>query len=219
MSKFAETKGILFAADLEDEHKLYSCLDEISDYIQAIKVGNALLYHTGATLIRNIKQRFDLPVIADIKLTDVPHIAARVAEHFAENGADAITISGICGKPVFDKAMEVLSEDCELWIFSEFTHPEGLIDSELADESIQLAVQAGAKGIQVPATIPGRIQKMRTTIGKNVTIVSCGIGVQGGTTGSAIAAGANMEIIGRSIYGKPDPKTAAKIAKEAIEKS
>ena len=100
---------------------------------------------------------------------------------------------------------------------TEFTHSEGLIDGALlANESIQLAVQAGATGVQVPATRPHRIEAVRAAIGENITIASCGIGVQGGTFGAAIKAGANFEIIGRSIFGKPSPKMEARRINEAI---
>lgn len=59
ISKFNQTKGILFAADLDDEQSLYNCLDEVVEYIKAIKVGNALLYTSGLgpSLISKLKKK------------------------------------------------------------------------------------------------------------------------------------------------------------------
>ncbi|MCK5322810.1 MAG: orotidine 5'-phosphate decarboxylase [Desulfobulbaceae bacterium] len=114
ISKFKYTKGILFAADLDDEQSLYNCLDEVVEYIKAIKVGNALLYTSGPYLISKLKNRYNMPVVADLKLTDVSHIATRVASIFADNGADAIMLSGVCGKTVFKDVLSKTSDGFRL---------------------------------------------------------------------------------------------------------
>lgn len=216
-SKFSGNKGILFAADLPDQRALYLCLDEIADEIDAIKLGNTLLYEVGVKLITDLKKRYSLPVVADIKITDTSHIATRVAQSFANAGADALTISGICGRTVFRDVRKTLSDSCELWIFSEFTHDDGLVDAELADLSIRSACQEGLAGIQVPGTRTHRIEDVRSDVGNHIVIIACGIGIQGGRFGSAILHGANYEIIGRAIYGQSSPRLASQVAKEAIK--
>lgn len=49
-------------------------------------------------------------------------------------------------------------------------------------------------------------------MGNSLVIISCGIGKQGPIVGSAIAAGADYEIIGRSIY---NPEKLGKTPREA----
>jgi len=205
LSKFSEEKGILFAADVGNYKQLFSTLDLVYNNISGIKVGTSLVYRYGAEIIKKMKDKWDIPVIADVKITDVPHIALVSSQILQEHGADAVVISGICGPEVFKLVSNKLDKQCEVWAFSEFTNDTGLIDVSLADESIRLALDNGAKGIQAPGTRPYRIEEIRDDFGSGVAIMACGIGVQGGKYGSAIKAGANFEIVGRSIYAAKDP--------------
>ena len=54
-------------------------------------------------------------------------------------------------------------------------------------------------------------------IAVDVTIISPGVGTQGGSAGDTIRAGADYVIVGRSIYQSNDPAAAAKqIADELL---
>ncbi len=215
-SRFRDTKGILFAADLPTEEIIFSCLDAIAPHLAAVKLGNAVLYTAGAILIKKIKSRYGLPVIADLKLTDVSHVAIRVVDSFAARGADAVIVAGMCGREVLSNVVRVAEKRCEIWIFTEFTNDSGMIDPALADRCVQVALDAGVVGFQAPGTRPHRVEDVRADVGNSVTIAACGIGVQGGRFGSAISAGANLEIIGRAIYSAREPAIAAAAAKHAI---
>lgn len=56
-----------------------------------------------------------------------------------------------------------------------------------------------------PATRPKQISKFRTIVGKNMKIISPGIGTQGGNAKKCFNAGADWIIIGRSIYNSLNP--------------
>jgi orotidine-5'-phosphate decarboxylase len=217
-SRFSASRGVLFAGDLSSEEELLICLDSISPYLEAIKLGNALLYDTGARLVRDIRLRYGLPVVVDLKLTDVSHVATRVVKTFAAHGAAAIIVAGVCGREVLRDLVTATQGDCEIWVFTEFTNDSGLIEPSLADHCVREALDAGVLGFQAPGTRPHRIEDIRSDVGERAAIVACGIGVQGGRFGSAISAGANLEIIGRSIYGHPEPSAAAAEAKGAISR-
>jgi len=74
-----------------------------------------------------------------------------------------------------------------------------------------------ASGVVAPATRPERVRQIRGVVG-NLTIISPGVGAQGGSATDAISAGADHVIVGRSIYGSKTPSIEAeKIVKE-IEK-
>lgn len=215
-SRFASMTGILLAADLPCERDVRDLLEEVGDCIDAVKLGNSLLYTCGAPLIARMKKLYPIPIIADLKLTDVSHIATRVVKLFRDEGSDAVVLAGICGIEVLKDAVTAAGNDCEIWVFTEFTNDSGLINVQLADQTIQTAIQAGVLGVQVPGTRLYRIEDVRTDVGEEVTIIACGIGIQGGRFGSAIGAGANLEIIGRAIYQADSPREAAKAAQEAI---
>ena len=211
-SRFANRRGILFAADLPNESQLYRLLEEVGTFVDALTLGNSLLYEYGARLIEKLKRDFPHPIIADLKLTDVSHISTRVVTLFRDCGTDAIIVAGVCGEDVLADAVVAAGTSCEIWAFTEFTNDSGLIDVALADQTVSVALRSGVLGLQVPGTRPYRIEDVRSEVGEGVTIVACGIGAQGGRFGSAIAAGATLEIVGRAIYAARFPAEAAKEA-------
>lgn len=216
-SRFSRVRGIAFAGDLETDTALFQCLDLIHHEIKVLKLGNALLYRYGFKLLDSLKNRYaELPVIIDIKLCDVAHIASRVAKDFAERGADVVVVAAICGPVVIKEIVKAVPSSCEIWVFSEFTHDSGYINSRTADESIIAALESGAKGVQAPGTRTHRVEEIREDVGENIAIMACGIGAQGARFGSAIKAGANFEIIGRSIYGQFSPLDPVREARRDI---
>jgi len=209
LSPFKREKGILFAADISDPTRLRSCISQILNEIVAIKIGNVLAYQQGPKIVEMLKSEFGCPILADLKITDVGHVATQIGRLFAQSGADAITVSGVCGANVLRQVRGELPETCEVWLFTQFTDPEGLIDDNLANESISVGLLAGATGFQTPGLSPSRIAAVRAQVGDSPAIVCCGMGVQGGQFGAALAAGADLEIIGRDIYDAPSPREAA----------
>lgn len=216
-SKFSKGFGILFAADISDTNNLKNVLDQICDHIRMIKLGNSVLYRAGSGVIRELKRRYSLPVVADLKLTDVSHISQGVVAEFVDQGADAIVLSGICGPIVLSDAIRVAGAKSEIWAFTEFTNDSGLIDVQLADQIIRTSRSVGIVGFQVPGTRPERVTSARADLGSDVTIISCGIGAQGTRFGAAITEGANYEIIGRAIYLSRSPANTAHEASTIIE--
>jgi orotidine-5'-phosphate decarboxylase len=215
-SRFRTTRGILLAADVESEAAAMTVIGQVAGEVSGIKLGNLLLYRTGPGIIARIKTEFGLPVIADLKITDVSHVAEQVARLFAE--ADAVTVSGICGPVVVADVRKAIAPSCEVWLFTEFTDQFGLLDEEDAESAMRVGLSAGAVGFQAPGNRPGRVEGMRQLVGPDCAIMSCGIGAQGGGVGTAISAGANFEIIGRSIYTASDPLDAARRFRDAIDR-
>lgn len=96
------------------------------------------------------------------------------------------------------------------------SHPGGAEFLQSAAEAIaKMAVEAGAFGLVAPATRPERVKEIRKIIGDRLTIISPGVGAQGGKASDVISAGADWVIVGRSIYKAESPKEAAcEIAEE-----
>jgi orotidine-5'-phosphate decarboxylase len=92
----------------------------------------------------------------------------------------------------------------------EMSHPGALqFMAPLAENLARLAVEVGAAGVVAPASRPERIKLIRSVIG-NRTIISPGVGAQGGLASAALAAGADYLIVGRSVYGADDPAAFAR---------
>lgn len=96
------------------------------------------------------------------------------------------------------------------------SHPGGAEFLQPVGEAIaRMAAEAGAFGLVAPATRPERVTAIRKIIGDKLTIISPGVGAQGGKASDVIAAGADWVIVGRAIYKAESPREAArKIAAE-----
>ncbi|MCK9375095.1 MAG: orotidine-5'-phosphate decarboxylase [Syntrophobacterales bacterium] len=212
-------KGIIFAADIREKEKLVETIKLVSPYVEAIKIGNIAFYSYGFAIIELLKKYTEKPIIADIKLMDIPYVAEIICQNALNCGADGIMVCGPVGGDTIYVCREIFYEKIVI-VFTEFSHPSGLISDEMADEYIEIADILKCDGIQIPATRPDRILEVRKRIGDKLMIFSCGVGEQGPVIGSAIQAGADYEIIGRAIYSPREcdisPGEAAKLAKSAI---
>jgi len=216
-------KGILFAADILDKNKLFNVLEEVKPYISAIKIGNLVLYQHSLSIIKEIKKIASIPILADLKLLDMPNMVGKITKNAVDAGADGIMVAGSIGIEGILECKKYLNNNL-LFVFTQFTHCDGLITEDEANQYIQLAIDMKCDGVQVPATVKNRIPKVRNMVGPDVILISCGIGTQkyfeneteGPSIGSAIQLGADYEIIGRSIYQNSSPMNAARAAYNII---
>ncbi len=210
------TTRLILALDVTDENKALSISREVAEYVDAIKIGYPLVLGAGLGIINKISKF--APVVADFKVADIPNTSHMICTHAFEGGAGAVIVHGFTGS---DSLLECVRTakgyDGEIFVVTEMSHP-GAVEfmAPKALEIAALAVQCKASGVVAPATRPERIKKIRNVVG-NLTIISPGVGLQGGNAGDAIAAGADYVIVGRTIYGSKAPRMeAGKIAK-AIE--
>lgn len=214
--------GIVFAADIPKKAHLLKTIEEVSPHVEAIKIGNVVLWEHGLPIIETVKQHTEKPVIVDLKFMDIPHMAKLAANRILSYGGDGIMVSGPVGGEAVSACKSILS-DKMVFVFTQFTHMSGLITDDMADEYVDLALSLKCTGVQVPGTIPGRVKEIRNRVGDQLVIISCGVGAQGPKIGSAVADGANYEIVGRWIYepsapfGKP--AEAAEHARTCIVES
>jgi orotidine-5'-phosphate decarboxylase len=198
-------KGIIWAADVQDERRLFTTLDHIADTIAMVKVGHPLLWACGAQIISEIRERYGISVLADGKICDVPDVVELEVATLYERGADGVLILGVAGEESIRRAIGV-DTGRMVFVLTELTHATGLIDEELAEESARVALRTKAYGIQAPGTKPERIATLRKTVGPDLKIIACGIGVQGGKAGTASQRGADYAIIGREITNAQNPR-------------
>jgi len=196
-------KGIVIAADICSDTKAMELVATVAPFVEAVKLGAPFLLDFGLHTIESIKTKTKLPIIADVKVCDVPHIARRTASALLNAGADAMTIAAISGTESISECAQVFGSK-RVFVFTQFTHMTGLIDDELATAGVDAALSVGCSLI-VPATRPDSICSVRERGGPTLRIMSCGVGAQGPPPGTAVAAGSDWEIIGRAIY---DPKCA-----------
>lgn len=206
--------GLIVALDVIDKSQALSISKEIEFYVDAIKVGYPLVLESGLGVIGMIAEF--ATVIADFKVADIPNTDRLICEEAFEAGASAVIVHGFTGR---DSLMECVKTGREhrgdIYVVTEMSHP-GALDflQPAAYELAQLAVECGAAGVVAPATRPERLREIRGIVG-DMTIISPGVGAQGGSAADTIRAGADFVIVGRSIYNSKGPgKEAEKIVRE-----
>ena len=200
---------LIIAMDMTDRKEALAIAEKLVGAVDAIKVNYPIVLSCGLGIIRELKQYTN--VIADFKVADIPNTNKLICEETFKAGADAIICQGFTGKDSVQACADAAKQyGKEVYVVTEMSHP-GALDflQGHALELVDLAKAAGANGIIAPATRPDRLAMIRQRAG-DLKILSPGVGTQGGDAASAIKAGADFVIVGRSIYNAPDPYQAAK---------
>ncbi|MCX8172637.1 MAG: orotidine 5'-phosphate decarboxylase, partial [Archaeoglobaceae archaeon] len=81
-------KELILALDVEERKIAIKIAEELSDLIDRFKVNYPLLLSAGIKIISELSEM--KPVIADLKIADVPHISSKIAEIAFRNDAKAV---------------------------------------------------------------------------------------------------------------------------------
>lgn len=202
-------KRLIFAADLPDFEANTRILDQISDFVDVIKLSSPQVYEYGAKIVERFTERYNLPVFADIKVADVPHTDAKIVDLMRRVGASAVMVHGYLGPDALDACIDASRGELGIIVQLELTSPGGkLFSARIADEVAKVAATLPIYGMQAPGNRPDRIAAIREIVGPTPIIVCCGVGAQGGTLSQVVASGGDYAIVGRAIYESPSPREA-----------
>jgi len=200
--------GLILALDVLSADRADLVLGSAAEFLDAVKVGYPLILAAGLPVVSCLAER--LPVIADLKVADIPNTNRLICDQVFDAGASGIIAHAFPGQDSLQACADSAAQaGAALYVVTEMSHP-GAQDfmAVRAEDMARLAVEVGAAGVVAPATRPQRISAIRKIIGPRI-IISPGVGAQGGTAASALKAGADFLIAGRSIYEAKDPGIAA----------
>ena len=206
--------GLILALDVTDEASAIKISKAVAEHVDAIKIGYPLVLGAGLGIITKISDFAH--VIADFKVADIPNTDKLICEQTFKAGAEAVIVHGFTGKDSLTECVKTgRDHGKDIYVVTEMSHPGALDFMQTAAEKLaQMAVDSGATGVVAPATRPERLREIRNIVG-DLTIISPGVGAQGGSAADAIKAGADYVIVGRSIYGSDNSEVeAGKIADE-----
>ncbi len=203
--------GLILALDVTDRDSALSIVEDTASYLDAVKVGYPLILSTGLSIIEELCEISHVPVIADLKVADIPNTDRLILQQAYRAGASGVIVHTFTGK---DSLMACIKEAQEwkrdVFAVTQMSHPgaeDFLVDA--AEDMARMAAECQATGVVAPATRPERVKMIREIIG-DLVIISPGVGAQGGSAVDTIRAGADYVIIGRSIYQSREPGAVAK---------
>ncbi|GAB6134638.1 orotidine-5'-phosphate decarboxylase [Thermococcus prieurii] len=204
---------LILALDVYERERALEIARETADYLWAIKVNWPLIIGSGLSIIPELKEETGLPVIADLKLADIPNTNRLIAGKVFEAGADYIIAHGFVGSDSVEAVMEL----GKTIIVVEMSHPGAReFIQPVTDRLIELANRLEPFGIIAPATRPERVNYIRSRLKPGIKILTPGVGAQGGKAGEVLKAGADYIIVGRSIYASDNPRESARRIYEEV---
>ena len=179
---------IVLALDETDGEKALSIVNQVADYIDAVKINWPLVLTEGPEMITKLSEITD--VICDFKVADIPNTVSLIVSNSVKRGASAVIVHAFPGEDSLQEAVKAAG-DAEIYAVTEMSHPGGKTFTALhAEEMAMMGVRCNVAGFIAPATRPERIAAIRKIIGDR-KILSPGVGAQGGSASSAIQAGAD----------------------------
>lgn len=205
---------LILALDVYERERALQIARETADYLWAIKVNWPLIIGSGLGIVTELKEETGLPVIADLKLADIPNTNRLIAGRVFEAGADYIIAHSFVGSDSVRAVMEL----GKTIIVVEMSHPGAReFIQPVTDKLIELANHLKPFGVIAPATRPERVAYIRSKLKPGIKILTPGVGAQGGKAGEVLKAGADYIIVGRSIYASDNPRESARRIYEELE--
>jgi orotidine-5'-phosphate decarboxylase len=202
---------LIHALDIVELDKAKKVAEAVSDYVDMVKVSYPSIIRNGGGFIGEIKRICGKPVLACFKIADTPDMSRRIMKEAILTGADGVTLHGIFSREALGECIKLAEANgIETYVVAEMSQSDfdsilGRYKDEISERIASAARDSGATGIVAPATKPHRVKRLREIVGDEMSIISPGVGAQGGKIGDAILAGADFEIIGRLIYSASDP--------------
>jgi orotidine-5'-phosphate decarboxylase len=199
---------LILALDVLDRDKALDLVSVLKDRIDYVKVGYPLILAAGLDVVEEISSV--APVIADLKIADIPNTNTLISERVLAAGASGIIAHAFVGRDSLSACVNVARERGALaFAVTEMSHP-GAVEfmAPVAERLARVAAECDVDGVVAPATRPERIRLIRSIVGERA-IISPGVGAQGGSPKAALVAGADYLIVGRSITESPNPAATA----------
>jgi len=202
---------LIIALD-QDSSKASSIVGMLCSVASGFKLGLPLLLEAGAKIACRLRMMCPEKLwIADLKLADIGSTMKLAVSQLVGcvDGVIAHSVVGVEG--ALGELKEYLEQHgVKLILVVAMSHP-GAAEAynRLLEHNVEVAGRLRVWGVVAPATMPDIVRRVKSFLPETV-ILSPGVGVQGAKPGDALCAGADYEIVGRSITASSDPLKAAR---------
>jgi orotidine-5'-phosphate decarboxylase len=225
---------IVLALDTPDLEEARVWAAAAGGSIGMVKVGLELFGAHGPRAVRALRGDGHR-VMLDVKLHDIPATVARAVAALAPLGAELLTVHALGGRAMLGAALQAAAGRTRITAVTVLTSLDQADLDELglgpgASAAERLAGLALEAGCQALVCSPLEVARLRALAGPGVTLVCPGVrpGTPGAVgrddqarvaaPGAALAAGADLLVVGRPITRAPDPAAAARaVNAEALQ--
>lgn len=204
------------ALDLVEMAKVIRVLSELpeNDHL-IIEAGTPLIKKFGLNIIGEIRKiRANAFIIADLKVLDTGNLEARMA---ADASADAVVISGLAPLPTLEKAIAEAKKTGIYSIIDMLNVPDPVKVIKSLSMKPDVVELHRAIDAEDTAHVWGNIPALKKAAGKKLLVATAG-GIRANVVKDAMAAGADILVVGRAITASKDIRNAAEIFLERMNK-
>ena len=233
---FKTSHGIMPALDSDTVYDVLRTAEASTriDGVIGYKIGLTLALRLGLPgAVTALREVTDLPIIYDHQKAgpDIPDMGPKFCALAADAGVSGLILFPLAGPRAVDTfvggaidadLMPLVGGDLPLKDYN--ASGGGYVIDDALDHIFQRAVDLGANHFIVPGNTDEKVRHHATRLRKSIrtpNLVIPGIGALGGTISDCFAAAKGCRayaVIGRGIYGAPDPAEAAKrFAGEALK--
>jgi len=210
---------LALALDIDDIVAARRSADLLSDYFGVVKVGLELFSAAGPEAIETFVDA-GFAVFADLKLLDIPTTVRKAATVIGSLGASYLTVHTRAGVEHLQSGVEGFSAGARN---AGLPEPQCLGVTVLTSEEndpaalaqrVEFAIAAGCAGVVCSAIDLPRVNQLAPSLQKVVPGIrpawaAANDQKQIATPTEALAAGANLLVIGRAVLAADDPRQAA----------
>ncbi|MCC6551580.1 MAG: orotidine-5'-phosphate decarboxylase [Polyangiaceae bacterium] len=227
-------RRLVFPLDYPTYDEARAAISRVASSIGVLKIGLELFVREGPRAVE-LGRDFGLDVFLDLKLHDIPETVARAVASAAELGVRYLTVHATGGAEMLKRAAQEANRSDGLILLA-VTVLTSLDDADLAAQGVgegapaharRLAELARAAGIRGFVTSPADVSALRAALGRDALLVTPGIRPtpegapaagaaanddqkRTATPTAAVAAGADLLVVGRPIREAADPPAAAR---------
>ncbi|HSN99803.1 MAG TPA: orotidine-5'-phosphate decarboxylase [Candidatus Nanopelagicales bacterium] len=231
-------RRLVFALDYPTVDDARPVAIKIAPWVGVLKIGLELFLREGPQAVK-LAQELNLDVFLDLKLHDIPETVGRAVAAAGALGVRYLTVHAGGGSAMLQRAAQEAAKTDGLILLA-VTVLTSLDDADLAAQGVaggaaqharRLAELARAAGIRGVVTSPAEVSILRAALGSDALLVTPGIRPLGDTTPAgddqkrvaspteAIAAGADLLVVGRPIRDAADPPSAARTLVNEISRA
>ena len=216
------TAPIAIALDSREIEVLREWVAETREMVSTLKIGLETFYRVGAEAIEIVRES-GCDLFLDVKLHDIPNTVAGAAAALARYSPKYLTVHASGGPEMVRAACIALPETyvtavTVLTSLDDHVLREVGISTPAIDTVVRQAVSAVEAGARAIVCSPHEVARVRSEVGGDIVLITPGVRPAGAepddqkrvmTPVEALAAGADLLVIGRPITGAVSINSAA----------